>query len=116
MSDTSIHFRPRQEVETWSQDMPEAFLACRDYGHQWWPHTAHFSAREQAYDRTLRCKRCGTTRSQWISLRGEVLGGHYDYPEGYQAPPGSGRLDGDGRAALRLESTLRLVNREGNVS
>jgi hypothetical protein len=36
------------------------------------------------------CERCGTTRKMWRerSTR-EFLGGSYDYPDGYEAPPGT---------------------------
>jgi hypothetical protein len=45
---------------------------------------------------------------------GTVLGGSYDYPQGYQHV-GLGRLDGADRDALRLESLLRVFHAEDEL-
>jgi len=101
-----------QAVANWSSDLPDSFLMCRDMGHTWRPFTARFSADENAYDRTLRCGRCKTERQQVIGMDGTILSGVYLYPDGYLSPAGSGRITGDGRGALRLESTLRLISKD----
>jgi hypothetical protein len=43
---------------------------------------------------------------------GSILGGSYEYPDGYQHK-GLGRLDGADRDSLRLESLLRVFHAEG---
>ena len=98
-------------IAAWSGNLSDAFIQCRDMGHTWRPYTARYDDEMNAYTRVLRCGRCHTRRVQSISLNGAILTGGYVYPDGYQAPPGQGRIDGDGRGALRLESTLRLVNK-----
>lgn len=45
-------------------------------------------------------------------MNGLILSGHYEYPDGYTAPAGTGRIDQMARGALRLESTLRLIQKE----
>lgn len=101
-----------QEISRWSRGLPDDFLLCRDLGHLWRPYTARFNPEENCYDRTMRCGRCHTERRQTLSLRGEVLSGHYDYAEGYTAPKGQGRLTGNARGALRIESVVRLIGHD----
>jgi len=85
---------------------------CRDMGHTWRPYKAKYLSDENAYERILRCGRCKTERAQTLSMSGLILTGHYDYPDGYQAPAGTGRIDGEGRGYLRLESTLRIIGKD----
>lgn len=102
-----------REVAAWADELPDKFLTCRDMGHQWRPHSARWDSKERAYVRVLRCGRCKTDRVQVIDAYGGIVSGSYDYPDGYTAPSGTGRINGDGRSALRLTSTLRLVSRFG---
>ena len=103
------------DLETWEEGLPESFLMCRDMGHTWKPHTAAWEAEENAYRRVLKCPRCRTLRTQWISPSGHLDGGsHYTYPDGYTAPAGVGRIDGGGRDHLRLLSVLRTVDKAAN--
>jgi hypothetical protein len=97
------------EVAAWSESLPDRFIQCRDMGHTWRPFQASWDAEERCYRRVLKCSRCRTERVQLIGASGLILSGHYDYPDGYTAPAGTGRMDSDGRSALRLESVLRLV-------
>ena len=97
----------RGEVERFAQGLNDKFLACRELGHNWMPRTAVLT-KEGYYDRVLRCSRCRTERHQTISRNGEVLSNHYAYREGYQAQ-GLGRVVGEGRYALRLESIFRTM-------
>lgn len=109
------HVADPSAVSSWSHHLPDDFLLCRDLGHLWRPFTARYNPEVHAYERTMRCGRCKTDREQTLSLRGEVLRGHYTYTEGYQAPAGQGRLTGDARGALRIESVTRLIGHdEGN--
>ena len=98
-------------IAAWGDELPDAFLMCRDMGHQWRPFTAQWHSSERAYSRTLACARCSTQRTQWVSASGHIAhGNHYDYPEGYTAPAGTGRMDGAARDALRLASVLRMFD------
>jgi len=64
---------------------------------------------EDAYERTMRCGRCHTERDQVLSRSGEILAGHYTYPEGYTVPAGTGFLSSGARGSLRIESVTRLI-------
>lgn len=97
---------------SWARELTDAYLLCRDIGHQWRAYTARYVPEQNGYERTLRCGRCQTERRQTLSLNGHVTSGSYSYPEGYQQPHGSGRLTGDAKDALRIESVMRLIGRE----
>lgn len=97
-------------VQGWAEELPDSYLLCRDIGHSWRPFRAFVQA--DGYRRTMRCQRCTTERHQDLSLRGHVLSSSYSYPEGYQAPKGTGYLAGEQRDGLRLESILRLVSKQ----
>ena len=45
-----------------------------------------------------------TKRHQVLDPYGRIVSNQYDYPEGYQMPPGQGRITGDGRGILRVAS------------
>jgi hypothetical protein len=92
--------------------LSDAYIMCRDMGHTWRPFRARFDPEVNGYQRVLRCGRCKTEREQTISASGLILSGHYNYPDGYSLPAGTGRLTGEGRGALRLESTLRLISKD----
>lgn len=100
------------EVQAWSHTLSNDFLLCRDLGHLWRPATARFNPAENTYDRTMRCGRCHTERTQSLNMRGVVVAGKYAYTEGYTAPKGQGRLTGEARGALRIESVLRLIGQD----
>lgn len=103
--------RANDEVTAWAQELPDAFIQCRDFGHLWRPFTASYDSQEKGYRRTIRCTRCRTERSQVLDLDGSVRSGHYSHPDGYLKPAGTGVLDAAGRGSLRLASTLRLIDR-----
>jgi len=84
-------------------------LQCRDFGHSWRPYTARWIETEKCYESVLRCARCTTLRMRYLSSRGDLVSSRYDYADGYQMPKGIGRLDGNDRAQIRLESVLRVL-------
>lgn len=100
-------------ADEWAQTLPDRFILCRDMGHIWRPFTARLGP-GNTYERTLRCSRCKTERQQTLSSGGVVLSGHYTYEPGYRAPSSVGFLSRDARSTLRLESTLRLLSKEGD--
>lgn len=102
---------PRQpdfDLDNTIKGMRSDYLQCRDFGHAWRPYTARWEESERAYESTLRCSRCKAKRVRLIDKRGHQVGSDYDYPDGYLIT-GMGRLTGDDRAALRLESVLRIL-------
>ena len=94
------------EIADWAADLKESFLYCREMGHNWRPYSAG-RYRDGGFKRVLRCVRCKTKREQEISNRGAVMSNQYIYPEGYSCE--FGRIVGDGRGMLRLESIKRIV-------
>jgi len=102
------------DVKTWATSLDEALLLCRDLGHLWKPFRASFNLTERAYERTLRCSRCKTERSQSLSQVGAVLKNNYDYPDGYLVPK-LGRLAGESRNMVRLESVSRAIEAAGGT-
>lgn len=99
-------------IEAWVEALPDSFMLCRDMGHTWRPFRAFWDETLKGYIRIIRCGRCKTERRQLISSTGEVLRGYYQYNEGYQVPKGVGRFGVEGRAYLRLESTLRIIGKD----
>jgi hypothetical protein len=102
--------RSPDELDDWTDELPDRFLLCRDLGHLWRPMRAGIEAR--SYWRIMRCTRCHTERHQTLTMRGEIVSGHYVYPDGYLAPAGIGHMSGDHRSHLRLQSLTRLIQRE----
>lgn len=102
-------FASPDEVEKFATRLPETFLLCRELGHQWRPWDARWEANEQVWLRSLRCPRCFTVREQRLDDRGNILSGTYTYPDGY-LHVGFGRIAGEARGVLRLESVTRLAS------
>lgn len=100
-----------KEVEAFASELSEEFLQCREMGHRWLPSKANINS-DRTYHREMRCPRCRTRKEQEISGRGEILSTQYKHPDGY-LHQGMGRIAGDGRGLLRLESIRRtIVNTE----
>jgi hypothetical protein len=87
--------------------MPDEYVQCRDWGHNWAPYTAR-PADYGCFESVIRCTRCKTKRTRTIGPRGAVLRSDYDYADGYLVA-GMGRLTGSDRDMLRLASVLRLI-------
>lgn len=104
------HFAQLGDVEEFAENLPEKYLHCRELGHLWRPATAGRHP-DGGFTRTLRCHRCRTKREQELSNRGMVLTNKYIYPEGYQSE-NIGRIVGEGRGLLRLESIKRVLPEE----
>jgi hypothetical protein len=102
---------PRAEdldIDNAIHGMPSEFIQCRDFGHLWRPRVATWIAEKDHYETELKCQRCKTVRLRYIGPRGELLKSGYDYSDGYVVK-GMGRLDGEERDLLRLESVLRVL-------
>lgn len=97
-----------RDVEGAVNKMSVDHLQCRDFGHSWRPFSARWMPRENYYESQLRCARCHTIRTRWLSRTGAQVGGSYDYAEGYQIK-GLGRLTGTDRDHVRLASVLSVL-------
>ncbi|MCL1900568.1 MAG: hypothetical protein FWG11_08680 [Promicromonosporaceae bacterium] len=106
-TDTSGYADAR-EVAEFAAGLSESFLLCRELQHNWKPWTAQRDNEHNNYVRIIRCQRCKTAKHQRLSFTGTILSSHYDYPEGY-VHANLGRIVGDGRDVLRLESLARLL-------
>jgi hypothetical protein len=102
---------PEGEVtaDDFAADLSNAFLQCRELGHQWRPRTASFDPSAQVFDRSLRCPSCKTIRRQVLTSSGHVLRNAYDYPDGYLSKhltPGTYSRD-----VFRLEALTRFLDK-----
>lgn len=105
----------RADVKAAAKNLSEGFIACRDVGHTW--RQFRVVRVRGGYNRDLFCPTCKTNRHEFISRTGEKLSTGYTYPDGYQFK-GMGRVQGDGRNVLRLESVVRVLDKAiqaGNV-
>jgi len=100
---TDIRTADLDVVAGYAEKLPNAWLLCRELGHNWAPHSARVTE-DGGFDRILRCRRCPTKRHQILDSYGRIMSNQYDYPEGYQMPAGQGRITGDGRGVLRVAS------------
>ncbi len=107
----TVEFADPGEVADFAAGLEVDWLFCRTYQHNWKPWTARWSDHESCYQVSIRCNRCGTKRVQKMSDRGAVLSSHYEYPEGY-LHEGMGRIAGEARDMLRLESVTRVVAKQ----
>lgn len=104
--DDLILYADVAEVASWAATLPESFLTCRDIGHRWRKWAAKQATDFPGYIRELRCTRCKTKRRQELNANFHILSSTYQHAEGY-LHKGLGRVDGDGRDALRGESMMR---------
>lgn len=108
MSNESNGYADPHEVAEFAQGLSISHLHCRELGHNWRPHAARRAEDGGSFERVLRCVRCKTLRIQVLSIYGAVVSSHYEYPDGYISK-GLGRIVGDGRDRLRLETTMRMM-------
>lgn len=94
------------EVADFARGLLISWLLCRELGHNWRPWNAY--AIDGGYERALRCTRCKTERWETLTSTGAKMSSRYVYPDGY-LHEGLGRIVGDGRDALRLESLTRAI-------
>jgi len=106
-------YADRKDVEEFAANLSISFLQCRELGHNWRHFTARRDEEHNCFERALRCTRCKTKRLETLSFRGAKLRSYYEYPEGYTTD-GLGRIVGEGRDALRVESMIRSLTLENN--
>ena len=96
------------DIDSAIHNMPDTYIQCRDFNHSWRPFTANWSQKERCYEVQLKCSRCKTTRHRLMNAEGSLLANRYTYADGYLIK-GMGRMIGDERDKLRLESVLRIL-------
>ena len=97
-----------RDVPAFAQSMTDKQLHCRELGHEWRHHTATYDTKARVFDRSLRCRNCGTVRHQVLNSRGHVIANGYKYAEGYLATKVMNR-DGLSRDVFRLEALTRIL-------
>lgn len=108
--DHELYADPK-EVAAFAEVLPERFLHCREMNHNWRPHTVG-TYKDGGYERTLRCVRCKTLKVQHLDRYGMLVGSaKYEHPDGY-LHVGMGRIVGESRGLLRLESIKRITSKE----
>lgn len=112
MSSARGRRRARSDVHDWASALDHRFLMCRTLRHVWAPTRVltERDGRHLVFTQVLTCSRCETERLWKIDDRGHVVSSSYSYPDGFTAPAGSGFLDEDGRADLRLLAVTRLAD------
>lgn len=97
---------PEQVVEL-AAEWPAAYVECRIDKHEWRPSTARHYPGFRYFHVVKVCHRCRTEKHQEIGEAGQLYASSYRYPTGYLTN-GRGRIIGDSRDALRLESIKRM--------
>lgn len=103
------------EVEQWAHTLKQNWLLCRELGHNWKPHTARFVTEYRAYERILKCPRCTAERHEVLDSTGSKVSSHLIYPKGY-LHQGLGRIVGQSRDTVRLESLTRFITQTSSES
>lgn len=111
------NFADPDDVASAAENWSDAAVQCRVYGHSWRPLTVTHAL--GAYTIRQRCsRRCGCERTATMNESGYFFGSwRMTYPDdGYLMARGTGRVDGDGRARLRLTSlrSMNVIEGEGN--
>jgi hypothetical protein len=96
------------DVELLAEDLSDNFLRCRDFGHQW--KMANAKKVGRTWERTMYCPSCKYNKHQVLDSHGVIITEKPDYPDGYLIK-GMGRINGDGKAVLRLASTIRVAQK-----
>jgi hypothetical protein len=96
----------RDQVIELAREWPAAYVECRMDRHEWRPSTARHYPGFRYFHVIKICHRCRTEKHQEIGEAGQLFASTYRYPTGYLTN-GRGRIIGDARDALRLESIKR---------
>lgn len=59
-------------------------VACRSMGHAWYARHLSVDRKSGAYERTLECNRCETTRHDYLDRDFHVISRSYGYAHGYR--------------------------------
>jgi hypothetical protein len=97
-------------AEQFASNLSNAFLQCRELGHQWRPWSVVWDRKARCFDRQLRCSACKTIRKQLLDSHGHVIRNGYDYTDGYLSKhlqPGTYSRD-----VFRLEALTRFLDKQ----
>ena len=103
-----------EEVADAAQAWSDAVLRCRLLGHAWEQYHSEHILRFRYWHVQFRCERaCGVEKWEEWTERGLVTAKGMNYPRDEDGKPlylleGVGRVNTDGRGALRLESVGRM--------
>lgn len=92
-------------ADQWTPDI----LRCRTYGHLWEPQQATYNSKYRYYKVVQICRSCDSYRNMELDSRGHVVSQSIDYADGYLSK-GVGRIIGDGRDILRLQTVLKTFD------
>lgn len=101
MSINTPQFAEVGDVQDFATTIKSTWIVCRSDGHDMRPFNVK-TTESGGFERTRKCRRCGAKRTQVIDKYGLILSTDFEYPEGYLLPPGTGRLDSEGRGVFRL--------------
>lgn len=93
------------DVRAFASTLPAKFIRCRDLGHNMGSHDA-YPLEGGGYERILKCRSCGTKRLYLLDEDFGIISTSYEYPKGYTAERGTGRIDRDGRCVFRGAALL----------
>lgn len=104
MNGERVSRRKLSDIEQAVVGMSANFVHCRDWNHNWGPHRV--DRIRGGWERTLRCKECGSLRRQLLdSDFNYITRPRTYYAEGYLLK-GLGRLSAADKAFVRRESIL----------
>jgi hypothetical protein len=110
----TLHKPPTAEigdVEEFATTIKSTWVTCRSDGHDMRPLNVTMTE-QNTFVRTRKCRNCGARRHQVIDRHGLILDTKIEYPEGYLLPPGTGRLDSEGRGIFRLAALQSDLERK----
>jgi hypothetical protein len=118
---TKPGFATLNKVAKASEDWGTGQIECRALtGHNWKPYTARWdhSGNLPVIDVHQRCVNCKNVRFRTMTEAGFWVQSHWaiKYRKGYLMPKGSGRIDEDGKALLRVRVISSLPVSEQEVS
>ena len=105
---------PPPNINDVIRNLPEEFLMCRSFGHQWNPYTVY--KRGQEFESVLECGRCRGYRHQFIGINNGKRGScYYTYEAGYLIT-GWGSMTSDERNQFRLAAVTLMWNNGESVA
>ncbi|MFW6056641.1 MAG: hypothetical protein ACOC9B_04970 [Chloroflexota bacterium] len=105
---TAAILADRSDVEKAIENMPAAYLECRDRGHDWQWFDAIDYGRQ--FERQFKCHSCTSVKYQILDNFGDIIRGGINYSDGYLLSK-IGRVGKDSKGAFRLATTRAHARR-----
>jgi hypothetical protein len=99
------------DVEEYVGTHKSAWIQCRSSKHNMLDYDARMGQGD-TYVVIQRCSRCYTKRHEVLDDQGIILSAHYEYPEGYLFPKGSGRMSTEANGVFRLARVNNFLARK----